>query len=76
MVTVERKEARFEGQARTIVLLATERFGPETVRCLSRLLADITEPDRMDCVATAVFDYYDDDEFLARVGELIENGQS
>ena len=72
----DRKEAGLEGQARTIVLLARQRYGPETARHLSRLLAGVTEPDRMDGVATAVFDYGGGDEFLSRVGELIELGQA
>ena len=70
----DRKEAHLEGQARTIVRLATHRFGPDTARRVSRLLADVTDLDRLDRVADAVIDCDGDDEFLARVGELTELG--
>ena len=72
----DRNEGRLEGQARTILRLATQRFGPETARRLSRLLAGVTDLDRMDCVAGAVIDCGSGGEFLARVGALLEAGQS
>ena len=40
------------------------------------MLASVTDPDRMDGVAEAVIDCGRGGEFLARVGELIEFGQS
>lgn len=66
-----RNEGRLEGQARTIMRQAARRFGPETARRLSRLLAGVTDMDRMDRVADVVIDCGDDDEFLARVGALL-----
>lgn len=67
-----RNEGRLEGQARTITRQAAQRFGPETARRLSRLLAGVTDMDRMDRVAEVVIDCGDDDEFLARVGALLQ----
>ena len=72
----DRNEGRLEGQARTILRLATQRFGPETARRLSRLLAGVTDLDRRDCVAEAVIDCGGGDEFLGRVGALLEADQS
>ena len=67
-----RNEGRLEGQARTIVRFVTQRFGDDTARRLSRLLAGVTDLDLMDCVAAAIVDCRDDDEFLARVGALLQ----
>ena len=67
-----RNEGRLEGQARTIMHQAAQRFGPETARRLSRLLAGVTDMDCMDRVAEVVIDCGDDDEFLARVGALLQ----
>ena len=67
-----RNEGRLEGQARTIMRLAAQRFGPETARRLSRLIAGVTDMDRMDRVAELVIDCDDGDEFLARVGALLQ----
>ena len=72
----ERKEARLEGQARTIVRLATQRFGPETARRLLHLLAGVTDPDRMDGVAEAVIDCGRGGEFLARVEAVLESDRN
>ena len=68
----DRREGRLEGQARTIVRLATQRFGDRTARRLSRLLAGVTDPDRMDGVAEAVIDSGADGDFLARVESVLE----
>ena len=71
-----RVEGRLEGQARTIVRQATQRFGPDTARRLSRLLTGVTDPDRMDSVADTVIDCGGSGEFLARVGALLRAEQS
>ncbi len=67
----ERVRDRLEGQARTIVRLATHRFGSRTARRLSRLLAGVTDPERMDRVAEAVIDCGAGGEFLARVEAVL-----
>ena len=67
-----RKEGHREGQARVIVRQATLRFGPETARRLSRLLAGVTDMDQLDGVAEAIIDCSGDGEFLARVEALLE----
>lgn len=72
----DRKEARLEGQARMIERQATRRFGPGTAQRLSGLLTGVTDPNRMEGVAEAVIDCGSGGEFLDRVGELIELGQS
>ena len=71
-----RNEGRLEGQARMIVRQAKQRFGTGTARRLERLLAGVTDLDRMDCVAEAVVDCGGGDEFLGRVGALLEADQS
>ena len=71
-----RKEGRLEGQARVIMRIATQRFGPETVRRLERLLAGVSDTDRMDRVAEAVIDCGGGGELLARVAGLVRGGQS
>ena len=71
-----RNEGRLEGQARVIVRFAAQRFGPETARGLSRLLAGVADLDRMDCVAEAVVDCGGGGELLARVGALLQTDQS
>ena len=68
----DRREGRLEGQARTIVRQATQRFGDRTARCLSRLLAGVTDPERMDGIAEAVIDSGAGGEFLARVEAVLE----
>ena len=67
-----REEGRLEGQARVMARLATLRFGTETARRLSRLLAGVTDLDRMESVAEAVVDCGGGGEFLARVEALLE----
>ena len=67
-----RNEGRLQGQARVIARLATLRFGTETARRLSRLLAGITDLDRLDGVAEAVIECGGGGEFLARVEALLE----
>ncbi len=74
-----RNEGRLEGQARVIRMIvrqSAQRFGADTARRLSRLLAGVTDLDRMDCVAEAVVDCGGSDEFLARVGALLEADRS
>ena len=71
-----RKEGRLEGQARVIMRHAKQRFGHETARNLERLLADVTDPDRMDRVADAVIDCGGGGELLARVAGLVRAEQS
>ena len=71
-----RVEGRLEGQARTIVRQATQRFGPDTARRVSRLLAGVTDPDRMDSVADTVIDCGGSGEFLVRVAALLEADRS
>ena len=71
-----RKEGRLEGQARVIMRIATERFGPETARRLERLLAGVADTDRMDRVGDAVIDCGRGGELLARVGGLVRAGHS
>ena len=68
----ERVRDRLEGQARTIVRQATQRFGDRTARRLSRLLAGVTDPERMDGIAEAVIDSGAGGEFLARVEAVLE----
>lgn len=67
-----RTEGRLEGQARTIERIAIRRFGHDTARCLARLLAGITNQNRMDGVAKAVIDCGSAGEFLDRVGALLQ----
>ena len=50
----DRAIARLEGQSRTIMRQVTRRFGRDTARRLERLLAGVTDTDRMDRVADAV----------------------
>ena len=71
-----RKEGRLEGQSRTIVRQAKQRFGRDTARRLERLLAGVTDTDRMDRVAEAVIDCGSGGELLARVAGLVRGGQS
>ena len=71
-----RNEGRLEGQARTIVRLATQRFGPATAQRLSRLLAVVADLDRLDGVAEAVIDSGGSREFLARVEAVLEADRS
>ena len=68
----DRREGRLEGQARTIVRQATQRFGDRTARRLSRLLAGVTDPERMDGIAEAVIDCGAGGEFLAWVEAVLE----
>ena len=67
-----RKEGRLQGQARVVARQAMRRFGPETARRLSHLLAGVTDMDRLDGVAEAVVDCGGGGEFLARVEALLE----
>ena len=67
-----RDEGRLQGQARVVARLAMRRFGPETARRLSHLLAGVTDMDRLDGVAEAVVDCGRSGEFLARVEALLE----
>lgn len=67
-----RNEGRLQGQARVIARQATLRFGTETARRLSRLLAGVTDLDRLDGVAEAVIECGGGGEFLARVEALLE----
>ena len=67
-----RNEGRLQGQARVIARQATLRFGTETARRLSRLLAGVTDLDRLDGVAEAVIECGGGAEFLARVEALLE----
>ena len=70
--TEGREEGRLQGQARVIARQATLRFGTETARRLSRLLAGVTDLDRLDGVADAVIECGGGGEFLARVEALLE----
>ena len=72
----DRASARLEGQSRTIVRQAKQRFGRDTARRLERLLAGVTDTDRMDRVAEAVIDCGGGGELLARVAGLVRAGQS
>ena len=74
--TAGRVEGRLEGQARLIVRQATHRFGPDTAQRFSQLLAEVTDPHRMDRVADAVIACGGGGEFLARVGALLEADRS
>ena len=67
-----RNEGRLQGQARVIARQATLRFGTETAQRLLRLLAGITDLDRLDGVAEAVIECGGGGEFLARVEALLE----
>ena len=67
-----RNEGRLQGQARVVARQATRRFGPETARRLSHLLAGVTDMDRLDGVAEAVIDCGGGGEFLARVEALLK----
>ena len=71
-----RNEGRLEGQARVIMRLAAQRFGRETARRLERLLAGVTDTDRMDRVAEAVIDCGGGSELLARVPGLLRGERS
>ena len=66
-----RNEGRLQGQARVIARQATLRFGTETAGRLSRLLAGVTDLDRLDGVAEAVIECGGGGEFLARVEALL-----
>ena len=72
----DRASARLEGQSRTIMRLVKQRFGRETARRLERLLAGVTDTDRMDRVAEAVIDCGSGGELLARVAGLVRAGRS
>ena len=67
-----RNEGRLQGQARVVARQAMRRFGPETARRLSHLLAGVTDMDRLDGVAEAVVDCGGGSEFLARVEALLK----
>ena len=66
-----RHEGRLQGQARVIARQATQRFGTETAGRLSRLLAGVTDLDRLDGVAKAVIECGGGGAFLARVEALL-----
>ncbi|MDE2762758.1 MAG: hypothetical protein OXQ94_15860 [Gemmatimonadota bacterium] len=74
-----RNEGRLEGRTRMIRMIvrqARRRFGPETARRLTRLLAGADDPDRLEGVAEAVIDCGGGGEFLDRVGALLRADQS
>ena len=72
----DRASARLEGQSRTIMRQVKQRFGRETARRLERLLAGVTDTDRMDRVAEAVIDCGSGGELLARVATQLRAEQS
>lgn len=59
-------------QGRTLMLrqMAARKFGSETADELSRLLADFSDPEHVDQVASAFLECGSSDEFIARVREI------
>ncbi len=62
-----RQEGVGVGQARILSDLATRKFGEETAKELSRLLARTTDGEQINRVAAAIVDCDVPDDFLARV---------
>ena len=62
-----RQEGIGVGQARILSDLATRKFGEETAKELSRLLARTTDGEQINRVAAAIVDCDVPDDFLARV---------
>ena len=58
---------RAEGRA-LVERLATRKFGAETAEQLSRVLEDITDPERLAEIADAIIDSDSNAELFARVG--------
>ena len=56
-----------EGRA-LVRRLATRKFGARTAKQLSRVLEEITDPERLAEVADAIIDCDSDAELFARVG--------
>ena len=66
-IEVGREQGVGVGQARILNDLATRKFGEETAKELSRLLARTTDGEQINRVAAAIVDCDVPDEFLARV---------
>ena len=62
-----RQEGIGVGQVRILSDLATRKFGQDTAKELSRLLARTTDGEQIDRVAAAIVDCDVPDDFLARV---------
>ena len=61
------ERGRAEGRA-LVGRLATRKFGARTARRLSRILEDISDPERLADVADAIIDCDSDAELFARIG--------
>ena len=61
------ERGRAEGRA-LVGRLATRKFGARTARRLSRVLDDISDPERLAEVADAIIDCESDAELFARIG--------
>ena len=61
------ERGRAEGRA-LVGRLATRKFGARTARRLSRVLEDISDPERLADVADAIIDCDSDAELFARIG--------
>ena len=66
-IVVGREQGVGVGQARILSDLATRKFGEETAKELSRLLARTTDGEQINRVAAAIVDCDVPDDFLARV---------
>ena len=66
-IEVGREQGVGVGQARILSDLATRKFGEETAKELSRLLARTTDGEQINRVAAAIVDCDVPDDFLARV---------
>ena len=61
------ERGRAEGRA-LVGRLATRKFGARAARRLSRVLEDISDPERLADVADAIIDCDSDAELFARIG--------
>ena len=66
-IEVGREQGIGVGQVRILSDLATRKFGQETAKELSRLLARTTDGEQINRVAAAIVDCDVPDDFLARV---------
>ncbi len=66
-IVVGREQGVGVGQARILSDLATRKFGEETAKELSRLLARTTDGEQINRAAAAIVDCDVPDDFLARV---------
>ena len=61
---------RVEGRTLMLRQMASWRFGSETAEELSRLLAQLSDPEHVDQAARALLECGSSEEFIARVQEI------